>query len=504
MRYRDQFLNLHRLSLRKYELSCLRTGSLRDQILRAHLSVQRLAIELRLIRQADGRGLIVLGGGAAGVAAALAAANAGINVALVEQNGRLFDVQKRVWSRRVDPLEFDWPQPWWRPEVDTAKGTRGCNRWPQDPAVPLTMTAQAANDQALIWERVFEQWLTDHPRGTPGKGWIDVLTGVDARALTFKETGASIMVAGLPSHALHTEFGVALSCIGFGGENVSIAGYSGQAYKGFEFWDEDPINDTALGVSGGVRPVRALVSGGGDGAMQDFLRITTGDFGRALYERMEQRFSAADPMLTPEQTLRLMSAEDSARRAHAWRSRKTRPTKVLRAWNDEYDDVVDEVWRGLSVAQKRAMIGCILRPHVSATWVLRDDEPDFCYGLNRFLILFVLRLIEFAKLPASAQVASHAPQWAGGFGGTVMRRQVVCDVRCADPGVNLSDPDASHGVPKTVDVVSVGTKRSQIRASAACLGDFHVIVVRHGANGRPLFRAGAPIPEQLAPYEVPR
>lgn len=60
----DQALSFDRVGDSKYERSGLRTGSVRDQILRAQLLVERLHDAGQI---GEGRPLVVVGGGAAGV-----------------------------------------------------------------------------------------------------------------------------------------------------------------------------------------------------------------------------------------------------------------------------------------------------------------------------------------------------------------------------------------------------------------------------------------------------
>jgi heterodisulfide reductase subunit A-like polyferredoxin len=74
----DQALSFHHVGGFRYELSGLRTGSVRDQILRAQLLVERLLARNDLSDDP----LLVIGGGAAGVTAALTASRLGRDVTL--------------------------------------------------------------------------------------------------------------------------------------------------------------------------------------------------------------------------------------------------------------------------------------------------------------------------------------------------------------------------------------------------------------------------------------
>ncbi|QJW85264.1 FAD-dependent oxidoreductase [Ramlibacter terrae] len=109
----DPSIALHRVagSQFRYELSGLRTGSIRDQILRA----QQLVVALRKAGKiSESSRLLVLGGGAAGVSAALTACKQGVHTVIVERRPTPFHTQLNATSRIADPVEFDWPQPHWR------------------------------------------------------------------------------------------------------------------------------------------------------------------------------------------------------------------------------------------------------------------------------------------------------------------------------------------------------------------------------------------------------
>src|SRR6266849_982746 len=77
-----QVLSLHRITPRCYDLTSVRTGSVRDQLIRATLLADALH-ESGLIN--DQAPLLIMGAGVAGVALGLAAADRGVNVTVVEK-----------------------------------------------------------------------------------------------------------------------------------------------------------------------------------------------------------------------------------------------------------------------------------------------------------------------------------------------------------------------------------------------------------------------------------
>src|SRR3954452_15268767 len=101
----SQVLALHRVSEHRFELSGLRTGSVRDQMLRAQLLVEALCDAKPPLINATQR-LIVAGGGVAGAVAALTAAARGVRVDVIERSDNLFTTQLGVNTRWLDPTEF--------------------------------------------------------------------------------------------------------------------------------------------------------------------------------------------------------------------------------------------------------------------------------------------------------------------------------------------------------------------------------------------------------------
>ena len=67
----------------------------------------------------------------------------------------------------------------------------------------------------------------------------------------------------------HDDVGALVSSIGFGSEDTKVG-----TFLGWRFWENDPLERPQAGVTAG--PPVCVISGGGDGALQDFLRFTTG------------------------------------------------------------------------------------------------------------------------------------------------------------------------------------------------------------------------------------
>lgn len=102
-------------------------------------------------------------------------------------------------------------------------------------------------------------------------------------------------------------FGCVLWTVGFGAERCDFGDY-----VGYPFWETDPFEQPNCGVKGTAPEI--VISGSGDGALQDFLRITTN------LPSAEQVMRRAN--LSPQQRTRLERelyyAEDLGPRAFPW------------------------------------------------------------------------------------------------------------------------------------------------------------------------------------------
>jgi hypothetical protein len=494
----DQVLALHRVSHRKFELSGLRTGSVKDQMMRAHLVVERLW-KHNIIEGRD-RKLIILGGGVAGTVAALSAVKRGVEVWLIESKDGVMRTQMRS-SRRIDSAEYDWPQDHWNEAAALwEKGT-----------IPLEYVGGRANALAAVWESVFDDWVEEGIAGTlpPGKGDINFISGVDANDFAFEDArtahGDGVFAYKRRSPRDSTFFGAAISCIGFSGEKIEVAGSHG-TFKGYEFWGSDPFEEPTLGLT--LKPdeaIQVLLSGGGDGAQQDFQRALTGKFGLELYRDMAPYLPAKLDLL------KSVLAEDAARRAFAWRYERQPLPKALGAWHVAYANMVDEVWKAIPNDKRDELAKSVLtRPYVQATWMVGGATPDFCYGLNRFLTLLLAKLHAEYGVPKRKTISE--PLAGGTFPAptdeVIVLRHWVQSVEVKDGTVNRSSPDIhTCGDPKRclgvehfvqiADKFDAPTGYPRTR-----LGPFKALVIRHGVEQSPFF-AKAPISEQIVPFKLP-
>ncbi len=441
---RDYLLSLHQTGQYTFELSGLNSGSIRDQMVRARLLVDRLA-GIEMI--GPKRELLVIGGGAAGATAALAARRKGIDVTLIEKEDFVFARQRGV-DRWLDPVEYDWPQDHWQQRMV--------------PSPELPYSADSGANLAVLWEQEVHKELV---RSATSK--FELITGVDARELSFLTMPRGLGVTPWDGDPLAVRvFGAAISCVGMSAERVALAAPS-PAYAGPEFWANDTLEDPHLGLTRAAgTKVRVLVSGGGDGAQQDLLRILTGSFGARLAAKIGladfRGFDLRD----------VLTAEDYARRSRAWGDETTDFTVSDAKLDAAYTRLAQDVLHQHGTAARS-----LLRSDVSVRWVLGGRSISPSYGLNRLLS------IVFVMLHSSQEGQAVA---------------ILGKVASIVPSTGHSPPvcGSCFGQPHDVDLIPWGS------STATSLGTFDAIVLRHGIVQRPLFDL-APVRNQTVPFQGP-
>jgi len=213
----------------------------RDQIIRATLTVWR-AHQSTLIDPS--RQLVVVGAGAAGTAAALFAARAGIPTTLIDRDAAFS--RQLSSNRMLEPTLYDWPADYW---------DRGEFPWLEEFA-PLAYKARPARDVAKDWARKLERAEGDLLRYLHSTSLTGIKRVTDDPCLYTVEAVSA-------SGALKIPASMIILALGPGLEKVEV----GTGFRSFRFWDADPLASDPLTLR------NALVAGSGDGALQDVLRL---------------------------------------------------------------------------------------------------------------------------------------------------------------------------------------------------------------------------------------
>ncbi len=211
--------------------------------------------------------LVVIGGGAAGLAASTMAAELGLSVILVE-SFNLFGTIGTSPFRRIEPFLYDWPL------VED-------NPPREQPVGPLPLFAAKPGQLAERWLRVvegklkkFSQFSIEQP------AWGEVVAETESHVDVIIRRGSRSRIVKATR---------VIQCTG-ASERLKLK----SGWSGLPFWDFDDLSKPDYGFSDGAAGKRIVVSGGGDGAIQDVLRCLFGDehvanIQRALVEHMSAK-----------------------------------------------------------------------------------------------------------------------------------------------------------------------------------------------------------------------
>jgi hypothetical protein len=465
----DQFLRAHEMMEYAYSVADVAYPvSIRDQMNRARWLVQK-AHDLGFFgpkRDPKYCRLLVCGAGASGATAALHAISLGVKTVLVERSNAPFLRQRLCRSRWIDPTQYDWSAAHWTTATFPHTG----------PVMPLPWVADRSHRLAVAWQMrlstaIHNPLLTfrrpEHVVGAPAP--IPSATGsADGLRVSF--------------HSGVTEdFGMMLWCVGFFDERR----FAPPSYTGFAFWDTDPYEHPDWGVVSPPKDLSGMVSGGGDGALQDVLRLATR---RKSADDVYQELCRSGWSIPDGVRHALFAAEDQAQRALLWcQPRSQDEHQALQRLHDEYARAVGYlVTADPNRTKLVAEAGRVLSANSHPLQLVHPcTHFGRCYGLNHLLVLLLARVASETALTAGPRIR----------GGLVVDR--VSGHACA------GHPWACHGVRHTV----------HLRHRPSCLAppggaagteDIHVLVLRHGIAPHPAL-VGTPLAfaRQVMPYHLP-
>lgn len=193
--------------------------------------------------------IAVIGGGAFGSTAAVAAAFAGYRVLLLERHQTLLQLQRGCDTRWIHPRFYDWPAP--ESESQMAR-------------LPfLDWTASSAGNVALQITRGIE----------------NLQNGVLAGRLDIELGVPEIQVESISGESFEVRYRSAAGQHIRGCEAVIYAvgfGYETNHGASDSYWRNDPYGQYELGYVG--KKIRYVVSGVGDGGLVDLFRLTLREF----------------------------------------------------------------------------------------------------------------------------------------------------------------------------------------------------------------------------------
>jgi NAD(P)-binding Rossmann-like domain len=365
------FLHAHEAVKNFFWLSAgLAPISIRDQMVRGVSVIDQLDFEKRI---KPGDRVLIVGAGAAGVSAAMRAAKKGFKCDVVDRGRGPFLVQARAATRWVDPTQYDWPMENWR---------LGLYPW-HPPAIPLPWRADWAPLIAAAWHHQFRSLLGSHP-GRVKLWFLREVSGIVAPSATSSSSTFDVdvtFVGGRPGFvAIKLEPEVIIWATGFGREDCRDPTHS---YAGIPFWAADRLTTLRL------RPIPPVVviSGAGDGGLQDYLRVTTGRPSAESIYRYLIAGTGWDARLKPF----LRDAEDLAHRWWVWSGSKEFDHEIYSMLQREHTAAANAMLRDPAVLRKLKALfsGVSLRVMLFHGC---DHFSNF-YPLNRFLVILISRYL---------------------------------------------------------------------------------------------------------------
>jgi hypothetical protein len=436
------------------------------------------------------RPLLVVGAGAAGAAAAIWAANHRVPTTLIDRGPSAFTLQAACPTRRIDPGQYDWPVDHWVT--------------PDFPCVPFPT--------AMRWSETFSQRLA--------AGWKEQLKAAKdaypSLAVHYKTTAEPgvMLFGGAPAAPIGWampldggltgthNFAMVLWTVGFAPEACTCG-----AYRGFAFWEKDRFSEPNCGLAAAT-PADVVISGSGDGALQDFLRITTG---RQLARNiLNTFFRLAGPTFLPRDQVEreLHCAEDLAQRAASWGpGRRGGATDkndhaTLQRLHDAHDQLVQALlfvpgpagppftlYRGAAAALA-ALAALVAKATAKVRLIHSCTHFSNAYGLNRFLVLLIGRCLEALSGPGSVFIGQRRVAEPPG-------------VVCKHPTPTPINPTDCLGKPHELILELARDCRAPANPPvAAGMLTANVVIIRHGLDNRslPAWPPRIPLSRQLTPY----
>ena len=363
------FLEAHRVFSRFYLLSPGPSPiSIRDQMLRGRLIVEEL-IHKEIINK--DKPLLVVGGGAGGVTAAMFGAEQRIRTTLVERKRACFSVQK-LSSRFIHPNQYDWPvDHYTRKDVlfhtllpfEANKAEELANRW----ELELGMFAKT---------NIYYQFMPNTEITN-----IQVISDTLGNDLSLQVTFNNAEVY---------NFSAVIWATGAGSEDCQFRDSDDTpVYEGIKFWDNDQFESDHCGLTD---TPRIVISGSGDGALQDFLRcVTRINSAIKIYEQL------FDSILATTRTnieAVLQSAEDRARRCLIWASTREQEDCIYQELEDTHKDQISYLLHNSNIGDKLDdLLKVWLNEKAKISLVFRQNYFKNYYPLNRFLVLLIAQYL---------------------------------------------------------------------------------------------------------------
>jgi hypothetical protein len=262
-------------------------------------------------------------------------------------------------------------------------------------------------------------------------------------------------------------YGAVIWAFGHGDERCSLQ--NSPQFRGLPFWHTDRLEDDHCGLATQADEGTVLISGSGDGALQDFLRVVTRRRSvREIYDELELDDANIDVQ-------KILSAELRAERAINWSTGAAYAAPYMQELQRCHMSVVDSIRAAPGLLDR--INDLVDRRPQRTILVTRQDRFTCLYPLNRFLTLLIPRGFNHASV-----------EWRPGF--EVDRVQSI--------GVPPAPPNPTNCIGHRWRV----TLNSTQGQAAPPPIDANVVLLRHGIESpetslppvSPLPRMPRPIP----------
>jgi hypothetical protein len=346
--------------------------SIRDQVVRAR-------ILMRDVSKAYGpkTRVLVVGAGVGGVSAAMAAAELGSQVVVVDTNDQPFALQLGVSTRYVGPFMYEWPCAF---SADQSYPPSDVTLWPpvavSSPswASATPMPASSLASQLTTWlTGALSAWATKGPKPvfifrvkpTLAKRFVNAFR---SNKRTYPTASGVAWPSGTNASTKGFRPDVIVLAAGMGPEDLSLPGL---ASASLPFWQNDKLMDLATAKK------HVAIFGAGDGALQDTLRTLT-TFPHPVGFLAHLRHGLKERKLVDAQLLALQTIEQQHRLLSTW------------TLGNEVTEQVDDRCREIAVAlaahptiRKRVSLA-VRRGTGAVSLVMRSTYFTKAYLLNRF------------------------------------------------------------------------------------------------------------------------
>jgi hypothetical protein len=259
-----------------------------------------------------------------------------------------------------------------------------------------------------------------------------------------------------PPGGLPLAVGMILIAVGFGAERVTAP----PNFRSLAFWETDPYRTPNCGLAS---PPRVIISGGGDGALQDFLRVVTG-------LPSVGDIAAACPIPSAAEA-EVLSAENRAQRAHLWGSSPEGDHDIQRTLHDAHRRAAAQALADAAVRAALAKLLPATPPAVSLVHPCTHFSTG--YAFNRFLVLLIDAYYTGLGHPSLLIPCA-----------SVTAVTAIPPNTCLAPGMVAPDPWVCLSHPHTV-TLAPASHPGCVAIPPAPPGPLpaDVVIIRHGVTG---------------------